>query len=186
MWIKRGMALLIAGISLGVSACQSNEISQTLVSSESATTLGEEAIADSEIPRDANSEALQSSGSNVAQGSPGVSPSTDSSLLIDAPKDGSAENSAALGLANHLTAIGAQMFGAYWCPHCQEQKKAFGDAFSAVDYVECDPGGENPRTQDCLDNNIEAFPTWIINDEHHLGAHSLQELAELSGYEGEV
>lgn len=98
----------------------------------------------------------------------------------------SERNSPALDLARHLTDSGAKMYGAYWCPHCQEQKKTFGDAFHEVDYVECDPGGENPRTQLCLDANIEAFPTWIIDGEHHLGVHSLQELATLSGYEGEV
>lgn len=188
MWIRRGLSVLIVGMGLGASACQSNGVSQTLVSSDSPTTTEEEAIADSEIPGGNETELLQPSLSNGDSVRTDIGPVTvaDTALSTDVNKDGSTENSAALDLANHLTAMGAQMFGAYWCPHCQEQKKMFGEAFSAVDYVECDPGGENPRTQDCLDNDIEAFPTWVINDEQHLGVHSLPELAELSGYEGEV
>ena len=29
------------------------------------------------------------------------------------------------------------MYGAYWCPHCQAQKKVFGESFQYVPYVEC-------------------------------------------------
>jgi hypothetical protein len=39
--------------------------------------------------------------------------------------------------AKCLTAHGAKMYGLYWCPHCIEQKKMFGESFRYVDYVEC-------------------------------------------------
>ena len=29
------------------------------------------------------------------------------------------------------------MYGAYWCSHCQAEKKLFGDSFKYVPYVEC-------------------------------------------------
>lgn len=29
-------------------------------------------------------------------------------------------------LARHLAEIGAKKYGAYWCPHCHEQKEPFG------------------------------------------------------------
>ena len=179
-YIGWGSTALSVGMSLSLAACQSNAISPKLAPSEATPSQITEPAIEVPLsdlgPAEVNSPHL--SGSQTAAIDPKTNPAA---TLAKAESD-----SPALGLANHLTEIGAQMFGAYWCPHCQEQKKKFGDAFSAVDYVECDPGGENPRTQHCLDNNIEAFPTWVINNEHHMGVHSLAELAALSGYEGEL
>ena len=39
-------------------------------------------------------------------------------------------------LAKHLTEEGAVMYGAYWCPHCSDQKQSFGKAFKYIQYVE--------------------------------------------------
>jgi len=49
------------------------------------------------------------------------------------------------------------MYGAAWCSHCQREKKAFGDSFRLVPYVECP---DNP--QKCLDKGINGYPTWIF------------------------
>lgn len=87
-------------------------------------------------------------------------------------------------LAAHLRQIGAKMYGAYWCPYCMRQQDLFGSAFSTIDYVECDARGENPQPQLCLDAGIQGYPTWEINGELHPGLHSLEELADLSGYTG--
>jgi uncharacterized membrane protein len=90
-----------------------------------------------------------------------------------------------IALAQHLTAIGAQQFGAYWCPHCHTQKELFGiEAFAAIDYVECDSKGLNPQVDVCRATGIHSFPTWKINDELYEGIQELEELAELSGYTG--
>jgi uncharacterized membrane protein len=90
-----------------------------------------------------------------------------------------------IALAQHLTAIGAQQFGAYWCPHCYTQKQMFGiEAFAAIDYVECDPKGVNPQTDFCRATGIHSYPTWTINGELYEGIHELDELADLSGYTG--
>lgn len=89
------------------------------------------------------------------------------------------------GLAQHLTNTGAQMYGAYWCPHCQDQKAMFGDALSEIDYVECDPEGDNAQPQLCTDAEIEGYPTWIIDGQKYPGVQSLERLAELSGYTGD-
>lgn len=92
---------------------------------------------------------------------------------------------AEIALAEHLTAIGAKNYGAYWCPHCYEQKQLFGEqAFAKIDYIECAPEGKNPRTEACQAADIKSFPTWEINGEFHLGVQSPQKLAEISGYEG--
>lgn len=51
------------------------------------------------------------------------------------------------------------MYGAYWCPHCQQQKKLFGQSFRYIKYVEC--------TNDiklCQEKNIVGYPTWIFSD----------------------
>ncbi len=88
------------------------------------------------------------------------------------------------GLADHLTATGAKMYGAFWCPHCADQKEMFGDAVDAVNYIECDPEGENAQPQQCSDAGIEGYPTWEVNGELYPGVRSLEELASLSNYEG--
>lgn len=88
-----------------------------------------------------------------------------------------------LRLAEHLTATGAKMYGAYWCPYCADQKDLFGNAVSAIPYVECDAAGKDPQPQLCQEKNIEAYPTWEIKGEFYLGAHPLATLAELSDFE---
>jgi hypothetical protein len=59
--------------------------------------------------------------------------------------------------AQCLTDKGATMYGAAWCPHCQEQKAVFGDSFKLVKYVECPD-----NTQLCIDKGIQGYPTWLI------------------------
>ena len=92
---------------------------------------------------------------------------------------------AEIALAKHLTAIGAVKYGAYWCPHCYEQKQLFGQkAFAEVNYVECAPKGKNPEPQKCLDAKIKAFPSWTINNQLYEGTQTLEQLAKISGYTG--
>ncbi len=92
----------------------------------------------------------------------------------------------AVGLANHLQAIDGTMYGAYWCPHCEEQKSLFGPVFKEVPYVECSPNGRGtPPAQACLDAGIQSYPTWIIDGESYRGRRSLEELAQISGYDPE-
>lgn len=92
---------------------------------------------------------------------------------------------AEIALARHLTEIGAKEYGAFWCPHCYDQKQLFGkEAFAIIDYVECDPKGKNPRPQLCQQAGIEGFPTWEINKTLYPGVQPLDELAKASGYQG--
>jgi uncharacterized membrane protein len=86
-------------------------------------------------------------------------------------------------LADHLTSIGAKFYGAYWCQHCQEQKKYFGSAAERLPYVECSPGGQRaPMGQECRDSLIKTFPTWVINGRRTEGVLSLKELSDQSGF----
>ncbi len=89
-------------------------------------------------------------------------------------------------LAKYLTATGAKKYGAYWCPHCYEQKQLFGkEAFEEVTYIECSDSN-NPRvqTEACQQAKITSYPTWEIEGEFYQGTQTLTKLAELSGYEG--
>jgi uncharacterized membrane protein/glutaredoxin len=94
-------------------------------------------------------------------------------------------NSFAGRLAQHLTVTNAKMYGAYWCPHCIDQKNKFGEAKKLIPYVECDAKGENPQTALCQEKGIKGFPTWEINGKMLSGERSLDELADASGYKGD-
>ncbi len=63
--------------------------------------------------------------------------------------------------AKALTTRGAQFYGAFWCPHCQDQKALFGSAKQYLPYIECSKPDQTP-TQVCLDKKIESYPTWMF------------------------
>ncbi len=86
-------------------------------------------------------------------------------------------------LARHLRESGAIMYGAYWCPHCQEQKALFGDAARDLPYVECDPNGVNARPDLCEKAGVKAFPTWVIGGQRREGVQSLSALADASHFQ---
>jgi thiol-disulfide isomerase/thioredoxin len=62
---------------------------------------------------------------------------------------------------------GAEFYGAFWCPHCQDQKAAFGNAKRLLPYIECS-NADRSQTQICIDKKIEGYPTWIFKDESRL------------------
>ena len=59
---------------------------------------------------------------------------------------------------------GATFYGAFWCPHCQAEKKLFGSSAHLLPYVECSTPDGNGTTQICKDQGITSFPTWILKD----------------------
>src|SRR5580700_10118447 len=86
--------------------------------------------------------------------------------------------------ARCLTERGAKMYGAWWCPHCVEQKEKFGASFEYVPYVECGIKGDlHGRSQACRDANIEHYPTWQFppTGERVERIFSLQELSDRTG-----
>ena len=91
-----------------------------------------------------------------------------------------------IALADHLSSTGAVMYSAYWCPHCHEQKEAFGkEATARLKVIECAPDGRNSQTELCKQKKIEGFPTWEIEGKLDAGVKPLATLADLSGYKGD-
>ena len=87
------------------------------------------------------------------------------------------------GLAERLKQTGAIMYGAYWCPHCQEQKEMFGAAAARLPYVECSPNGPNaPAAPACVAAGVQSFPTWVFVNDRHSGTLPIDELAQRAGY----
>jgi glutaredoxin len=130
--------------------------------------------------------AQQQSASDISAKTAHKLPNTDAviSQKPNAPVN-NPSNDSAIPLARHLKQQGAKMYGAFWCPYCQRQKDMFGaEAFSLIQYIECDPRGENAQPDLCRRANITGFPTWEINGKQYRGMQSLDQLAELSGYQG--
>ena len=70
-----------------------------------------------------------------------------------------------VSFAKCLTQKNVTMYGAYWCPHCTEQKALFGpQGFKEVNYVECDQRGALANPELCAEKNVQRYPTWIFPD----------------------
>lgn len=88
------------------------------------------------------------------------------------------------GFAQCISESGTKMYGAYWCPHCQEQKKLFGSSWDNVDYVECATPGSNQQTSACNSAGIKSYPTWIFGDGKQIsGVLSLEQLGTFTSCE---
>ena len=84
--------------------------------------------------------------------------------------------------ANCVTDSGAIFYGAYWCPHCSEQKKAFADSVGLINYVECSLPNNAGQTEVCKEAGIQSYPTWEFGDEsRQSGFIPLVNLAEKTG-----
>ncbi|MEM1081106.1 MAG: vitamin K epoxide reductase family protein [Pseudomonadota bacterium] len=94
------------------------------------------------------------------------------------------ENPELKALAEHLESSGAQYFGAFWCPNCQQQKRVFGRSADRLPYVECSPQGRGGIVaMDCVSNGITAYPTWIIDGARYQRVLDVEELKRLSEFE---
>ncbi len=77
---------------------------------------------------------------------------------------------------------GAKMYGAYWCPHCADQKERFGSSFQYAPYVECGIKGSRTTSQVCTDANVKHYPTWVFADGSRVeGDHPLDFLSQQTG-----
>jgi DNA-directed RNA polymerase subunit RPC12/RpoP len=84
--------------------------------------------------------------------------------------------------AQCLTDSGAVFYGAYWCSHCKEQKKAFADSIGLIEYIECSLPNNAGQTENCNDADIKSYPTWEFEDgSRQLGFVPLVNLGEKTG-----
>ena len=89
--------------------------------------------------------------------------------------------------AKFLSENNVLMFSAYWCPHCHDQKQLFGkEAVKELTVIECAKDGKNNQYEFCETKGIEGFPSWEINNEIYSGVKNLNELATMTGYEGDT
>ena len=88
------------------------------------------------------------------------------------------------GLAQCLTDKGAKFYGAFWCPHCQEQKRMFGNSVKLLPYVECSEADQKTQTPICIEKKIVQYPTWEFADGSRLtGEQKPEDLATKAGCE---
>jgi thiol-disulfide isomerase/thioredoxin len=77
---------------------------------------------------------------------------------------------------------GAIFYGAFWCPHCQNEKSSFGSSKQYLPYVECSTPDSNGQLQVCKDAGVTVYPTWKFADGSKVeGEMSLKELADKTG-----
>ena len=75
-----------------------------------------------------------------------------------------------------------KFYGAFWCPHCHNQKNEFGDAAQYLPYVECSLPDGSGQTQICIDNGVKNYPTWVFPDNSRLmGEIPLATLSQKTG-----
>jgi hypothetical protein len=86
--------------------------------------------------------------------------------------------------AQCLEEKGATFYGAFWCPHCQNQKALFGSSQKHLPYVECSNPDGRSQNETCNEAGIEGYPTWQFADgSRQSGEVPLEVLAERSGCE---
>ncbi len=76
----------------------------------------------------------------------------------------------------------AIFYGAFWCPHCQDQKQAFGGSAKYLLYVECSTQDAKSQLPVCQEAQIQSYPTWKFADGSILeGDIKLEKLTEKTG-----
>ena len=83
--------------------------------------------------------------------------------------------------ATCLKESGTTFFGAFWCPHCQNQKAMFGSSARLLPYVECSTLDGKNQLPICKDAGVTGYPTWEFADGTRQGGElSLERLSELT------
>ena len=85
-------------------------------------------------------------------------------------------------------------YGAYWCPNCARVKLALGDAWSNLNYLECDARcardargnlpdyckGFEGHSDQCLALGIDRYPSWVRGNEILYVGTDLAQVAAVS------
>lgn len=86
------------------------------------------------------------------------------------------------GFASCLKDKGAVFYGAFWCPHCQNEKSLFGRSARLLPYVECSTPDGQGQLDICKQKKVETYPTWEFSDgTRETGEVPLATLADKTG-----
>lgn len=100
-------------------------------------------------------------------------------LIITPGKSGKLDT-----FASCLAEKGTKFYGAFWCPHCQNQKAMFGRSARLLPYIECSTPDGQSQLKICQDANVGGYPLWEFADESRLsGVVELEVLAEKTSCE---
>jgi len=89
---------------------------------------------------------------------------------------------AELGFTECLKSKGAVLYGAYWDSSTKTQKEYFGADAVNINYIECGIQGDyRAQSEICKEAGIQAYPTWIIGNDKHMGILEIKQLAVLTG-----
>lgn len=66
-------------------------------------------------------------------------------------------------------------YGQTGCSACKTQENLFGENFKHINHIDC-----RRDMQICVEAGISATPTWIINNQQHVGVQSIEKLKELT------
>ena len=79
---------------------------------------------------------------------------------------------------------GATFWGAFWCPHCLDQKRDFGKSADLLPYVECSTPDKRAQLQVCIDAEVTGYPAWDFADGERMeGRLPMETLAEKTSCE---
>jgi hypothetical protein len=85
-------------------------------------------------------------------------------------------------LAKCIAQSSTTFYGAFWCPHCHDQKTKFGTGAQYLPYHECSLPDGSGEVQSCVDAGVKNYPTWVFKDGSRLvGAQSPSTLAQKTG-----
>ncbi len=103
-------------------------------------------------------------------------------VTVGVPTKKSADSPELANFASCLKDRGAVFYGAFWCPHCDNQKKLFGGAVDKLAYIECSTPDGREQLAVCKDKKINGYPTWEFKDgSRETGELPLTRLAEKTG-----
>ncbi len=89
---------------------------------------------------------------------------------------------AELGFTDCLKSKGAVLYGAYWDSSTKTQKEYFGADAANINYIECGIQGDyRAQAEICKEAGIQAYPTWIISNDKHMGILEIKQLSTLTG-----
>ena len=101
---------------------------------------------------------------------PGIREKMEENVFYEPPPIKTKSTKQAIEVAEKIKSLDGQMYGAYWCSHCNNQKQVLGqEAMKIIGYIECDKEGLNSQNDLCMDKKVPGYPTWIIDGQKYPG-----------------